>query len=929
LLAFAPRRPNGHQRDAAERSVSHGGRARQIRGNPIGYFTGQPQISIPLFTAKGKTLELPIALSYNASGIRVEEVGSWVGMGWTLEAGGVITRTVRGIADEQDEGYFNTGATFYDPANWNDPVPAAIATNIHDAQTLDGEPDQFFFNFAGFSGEMVGGDTSTLHGSNSNIFVTAPYRKWRIIPTFGSDGSGARIVSSWEITTENGTKYTFGAPEIHQDRSTVWAGSGGKDSKGYVSAWYLTKIRAVSGDSIMLGYTDYTAEHLTGMYREEAIMMYQSGTGCQLGGYQQGPSKIYDVHTQSYARAKRLTTITSAAHTITFSTSLRDDAQSPQYGWFISLRQQQEPKLDAITVQTPSGVVLRRFSFEYTYGGSLGGRLTLLNVYEEDASGHRLPPYTFSYSGPTLPARVTDKGDYHDGTASFALDHWGYYNGADSNSTPIPPGTSTWNLNTYPGGDRNPNIAYDTAGVLTKITYPTGGFNEFVYEANDYSNGGSLISDPIRHNASASIMGTGPDHSTTFTVGGVDATVIGTLDITMTPACGPSPCPYGQLKDGNTVIGTWTTTQSGPYTFIRGHTYTLTASVQGRTVTVAAITAHWDERIALTKKTGGGLRIKEVHADDGLGNVMVRTFRYELPDGKSSGWLTVEPRYDANYNLAVPGGSQCIYYSRSSQPQTILGAGPLIGYSAVAESLGVNGVFGSISRTFAAGCDCAEAAQAHGYDTQWPMLRYTTAGWTRGQQLSEEYRNASGQRQRATTWLFGIPPWPHPIIEFRGMAIDLWSMWQGTSGWWMNRFYVRTGLKVQTDQATTAYDTTGANGVTSNQHSEYGNVSHAQLTEITETNSDGTQRITRLKYPGDYLIIGNPSGSEAAALAAMQNVTPAGAHMPGVAIERSVSVKTGASDRVVQAEITTFKEFLTGQFLPFKHYVLNSPSPLP
>jgi len=61
----------------------------------------------------------------------------------------------------------------------------------------------------------------------------------------------------------------------------------------------------------------------------------------------------------------------------------------------------------------------------------------------------------------------------------------------------------------------------------------------------------------------------------------------------------------------------------------------------------------------------------------------------------------------------------------------------------------------------------------------------------------------------------------------------------------------------------------------------------------------------------------------------MQNVSPSGAHMPGVVIERSVSVKSGASDRVVQAEITTFKEFATGQFLPYKRYVLNSPSPLP
>jgi hypothetical protein len=83
-----------------------------------------------------------------------------------------------------------------------------------------------------------------------------------------------------------------------------------------------------------------------------------------------------------------------------------------------------------------------------------------------------------------------------------------------------------------------------------------------------------------------------------------------------------------------------------------------------------------------------------------------------------------------------------------------------------------------------------------------------------------------------------------------------------------------------------------------------------------------------MKYPADYAT-GGPPGSEAAALTAMQDTTTTGAFMPGVVIERSVNVKTGASEKVVQAEITTFKAFLAGQFLPFQHFVLNSPSPIP
>src|SRR6185503_15830491 len=79
---------------------------------PVSLYTGVPDISIPIFTAKGHTLELPITLRYHASGIRVEEIGGWAGIGWSLDAGGAITRTVRGLADESTNGYLHTGYRF-------------------------------------------------------------------------------------------------------------------------------------------------------------------------------------------------------------------------------------------------------------------------------------------------------------------------------------------------------------------------------------------------------------------------------------------------------------------------------------------------------------------------------------------------------------------------------------------------------------------------------------------------------------------------------------------------------------------------------------------------------------------------------------------------------------------------------------------------
>ncbi|HMI77950.1 MAG TPA: hypothetical protein VK484_04115, partial [Ferruginibacter sp.] len=67
---------------------------------PVGFYTGTPNISIPLFDITSGSISLPVNLSHHGGGIKVEEMASWVGLGWSLNAGGVITRTVRGIPDD-------------------------------------------------------------------------------------------------------------------------------------------------------------------------------------------------------------------------------------------------------------------------------------------------------------------------------------------------------------------------------------------------------------------------------------------------------------------------------------------------------------------------------------------------------------------------------------------------------------------------------------------------------------------------------------------------------------------------------------------------------------------------------------------------------------------------------------------------------------
>ena len=68
---------------------------------PVDYYTGSPSISVPLFTHSFRGLNYDLTLNYNPSGVRVDEISTWVGTGWSLNEGGAVSRTVVGVPDER------------------------------------------------------------------------------------------------------------------------------------------------------------------------------------------------------------------------------------------------------------------------------------------------------------------------------------------------------------------------------------------------------------------------------------------------------------------------------------------------------------------------------------------------------------------------------------------------------------------------------------------------------------------------------------------------------------------------------------------------------------------------------------------------------------------------------------------------------------
>lgn len=197
---------------------------------PVSLYTGQANVSVPIYTVTQDNFSLPITLSYSSTGLKVEEIASNVGLGWVLNAGGVITRTVFGRDDFGANGFQST--TYDIPTDL--PTDGTFAVTSEQHQTLyefakqnqDSEPDVFYFNFAGHSGKFVIDKEGNPH--------TIPHQKLKITRTNG-----------WTVIAEDGFEFQFSAVEYQQSKqyNKVNNVESSGDLENFISSWYLTKIK--------------------------------------------------------------------------------------------------------------------------------------------------------------------------------------------------------------------------------------------------------------------------------------------------------------------------------------------------------------------------------------------------------------------------------------------------------------------------------------------------------------------------------------------------------------------------------------------------------------------------------------------------------------------------------------------------------------
>ncbi|MDR2936462.1 MAG: RHS repeat protein [Rikenellaceae bacterium] len=432
---------------------------------PVSEYTGVPNIDIPVYTIQYGDISVPISISYHGSGIKVSQEASQVGLGWALNAGGCISRTIRGLDDFGVDGFAQPThkLPLYSPYNY----PLFIGSQQQRLDTLnlykavgigaaDGEPDFFFYNFNGRAGKFIipNYNQPALELKFSGLKISTP--------TAGS---------SWEIVDEKGYTHYFATNETTtnfsnnsfvDDPNAIYTSGNIRGVSGVNSAYYMDSIRSPRGFSVKFRYN-------SSFYRQKSPLQHAQKAWTRSTLY---PNQEPNWTSMQEFQTRLLEEISFGGGKILFEYGARED---------ILVESNRPTRLRAIHIvqgqDTIRSIYLYNNSYFHSVGNSSGTnrkrlRLDSLAVV---SSGGRIPPYVFSYDDTPLP----DKN-------SFSIDHWGFYNNKPNDG--LLPRVLTDALYPYvPGNaDRTPDPTYAKAGILTRIKYPTGGTTGFEFESNTF-----------------------------------------------------------------------------------------------------------------------------------------------------------------------------------------------------------------------------------------------------------------------------------------------------------------------------------------------------------------------------------------------------------------------------------------------------------
>ena len=404
---------------------------------PVSHYTGTASINIPLYTISAGGVQVPVTLGYQASGIKVKDMETWVGLGWRLSTGGRISRMVRG-AQADEEGYSRVSGTpdgeqANNLSSWN----TDKIDERNDAE-FDSEPDLFFFEIPGKSGQFVADYNGNVH--------LIPYQgiqvRWNRTP----------YSSTFTVTDESGNRYYFNEVETTASENL----DDREDVKDWITSWNLSRIVTSQNDTIRYYYTSNTP--IVDVSTSHTIIdsaSWDVGTGWSIETVEE---KTNSRRVTNYPRY--LQRIEWNGGKLEFITEENTNNKPPRLA---------EVKLYAGNRYLKSTVL--------SYGTFDNGSTKLSSIDEKNGETTEHVCHFEYNTAYRLPSRY-----------SLDYDHWGYFNGTGSSKGGYIP-TYEIHGHVVEGADRSPKFPQTAADMLTDIVYKGGGRKKFEYEANVAADG--------------------------------------------------------------------------------------------------------------------------------------------------------------------------------------------------------------------------------------------------------------------------------------------------------------------------------------------------------------------------------------------------------------------------------------------------------
>lgn len=476
---------------------------------PMSLYTGKANISIPIYNTSIRGIDCNIKLLYDTSGLLLNSLPSWTGHSWTLDVGGVITRTIKGRPDEFDK----TNHNFVGKDLWQNYFHRYNA-NINNSSEQWGDfmPDVFYFNFMGKSGKFfLGNDGEWKVASDDNLMVEFDinnphnYVSPFIDVTPNKHYYQPRSIKGFTILDQDGNKYVFGGSQdlnaieysidLREDndgavvkKENHYTISTDINGEMYSNSWYLTAVYDRFGKLI------YNFEYERGLFLINTINQCYSGNFPQMminSPVYLKKITTYDGTEIHFIRGAKIFTSKDYYYRLYqhFGNNLKkmyealcnQQIGSNRFYNFVYLtdptyskyqnpdntNKQKDPlnsmgfsPLKEIRI-IKRGILCQKHILNYTYSDNV--RLHLNGITTQDGGGATDGEYKFVYNHFEELPTIGGHCDY----LSSNHDHWGYYNGTSENNEVDP--------------------TYSQYGMLTEIHYPTGGITTLKYNNHYYA----------------------------------------------------------------------------------------------------------------------------------------------------------------------------------------------------------------------------------------------------------------------------------------------------------------------------------------------------------------------------------------------------------------------------------------------------------